>query len=69
MNEPVIIHATEAELVTELFWVLHIDPIAREHGIEKPAQLRRVDLTDHVLEHPDDSHLVLIVRTSGEVCR
>lgn len=65
MTEPVIIHATEAELTNELFWVLHIDPVARENGIEKPAQLRRVDLTDHVLEHPDDGRLVLIVRTGG----
>ena len=66
MTQPVIIHTTEAELVTELFWVLHIDPVALEHGIERPTQLRRVDLTDHVLEHPDDGRLLLIVRTDME---
>ena len=63
MSDPVIIHCTTAELNTELFWVLHVDPVAREHGLEKPAELRRVGETDHVLDHPDDGHLVLIVRT------
>lgn len=66
MSDPVIIHAANAELATELFWVLHVDPVARGHGIEKPTQLRRTNETDHVLEHPDDGHLVLIVRTSRE---
>lgn len=63
MSEPIVIHA---ELGTEAFWVLHVDPVAREHGLENPTQLRRVDAYDHVLEHPDDGHLVLIVRTDRE---
>lgn len=66
MTDPVIIHCTTAELATELFWVLHVDPVARGHGLETPTELRRTGLTDHVLEHPDDGHLVLIVRTDGE---
>jgi len=66
VSEPVIIHATSAELNTELFWVLHVDPVAREHGLEPPGTLRRVDQHDHVLEHPDDGYLVLIVRTDRE---
>lgn len=65
MSEPAVIHASSAELNTELFWALHIDPVAREHGMGPPTQLRNVDTDVHQLHHPD-GRLLLIVRTDRE---
>lgn len=65
MSEPTVIHATRAELATELFWTLHIDPVAREHGMEPPTEMRNIDIDVHQLHHPD-GRLLLIVRTDRE---
>ncbi|MFC7276241.1 hypothetical protein ACFQS1_19790 [Paractinoplanes rhizophilus] len=62
---PQVIHASPADLASELFWTLHIDPVAREYGIECPTALRRVLPDDHVLERPN-GELVLIVRVDRE---
>lgn len=65
MTEPVVIHATSAELATELFWALHIDPVAREHGMDQPTTLDARDPGRHLLKHPD-GRLLLIVITDRE---
>lgn len=65
VSEPTTIHASRAELHTELFWALHIDPVAREHGMEPPTQMLQADLDVHQLHHPD-GRLLLIVRTDRE---
>jgi hypothetical protein len=66
VTEPVVIHATSAELATELFWTLHIDPVAREYGLKPPMTLHRADLDSHLFEHPDDGRVLLIVITDRE---
>lgn len=65
LTEPAVIHATLAELHTELFWSLHIDPVAREHGMEQPMELDGHDPGRHLLKHPD-GRLLLIVFTDRE---
>lgn len=65
MSEPITIHATKAELASELFWALHVDPVAREHGMEPPTQMRHVETGVHQLHHPD-GRLLLIVRTDRD---
>jgi hypothetical protein len=64
-DEPAVIHATSAELNTELFWALHIDPVAREHGMQQPTELDARDPGRHLLRHPD-GRLLLIVITDRE---
>jgi len=65
VNEPAVIHASRAELDTELFWTLHIDPVAREHGMPPPMELDGRDPGRHLLKHPD-GRLLLIVITDLE---
>jgi hypothetical protein len=65
VSEPIVIHATRAELGTELFWTLHVDPVARQHGMERPTELDARDPGRHLLKHPD-GRLLLIVFTERE---
>jgi hypothetical protein len=65
IDEPAAIHATRTELGTESFWALHIDPVARQHGMEQPTQLDARDHGRHLLKHPD-GRLLLIVITDRE---
>jgi hypothetical protein len=65
MDEPAVIHATRAELGTKLFWALHIDPVARQYGMDPPEQIANGwpdDPDTHMLKHPD-GRLLLIIRT------
>jgi hypothetical protein len=66
IDEPAVIHATRAELATELFWTLHIDPVAREHGMEQPTTLDARDPGRHLLTHPDGRLLLIVITDMGD---
>lgn len=61
MTEPAVLHATLAELHTELFWSLHIDPVARAHGMDPPTELDARDPGRHLLKHPDGRLLLIVI--------
>lgn len=64
-----IIQTTAEELGTDRFWIEHIDPIARAHGLPEPVQLT-VDAGDpgsHLLLGPD-GRILAIVRTDRPAC-
>ncbi len=65
VTEPAVIHCTPAELQTELFWSLHIDPVAREHGMSPPAELDARDPGRHLLRDPDGQLLLIVMTDRG----
>lgn len=60
IDEPAVVHATMSELSSELFWALHIDPVARAHGMQQPMQLDARDPGRHLLKHPDGRVLLIV---------
>jgi DNA-binding CsgD family transcriptional regulator len=60
------VHVTAAEFATERFWAEHVDPVAREHGIEaRGLNLDPGDPAQYLLKD-DDGRLLLVVRTDRE---
>jgi transcriptional regulator with XRE-family HTH domain len=64
---PPIVHTCKAELMTERFWCEHVDPVADQHGIDRPKHLHRDpgDAQQHLFKHTD-GRVLLVIRTDRE---
>jgi hypothetical protein len=68
MSTPVI-HVTPHDFGTERMWLEHLDPIARQHGIDQPKALH-VDQGDPAAHHliGPDGVILATVRTDRPAC-
>jgi len=69
MSDIPVIHTTKAELATDRFWIEHLEPITRAHGVPAPTELHRDPGDDavHLLRH-SDGRLLAVVRTDRPAC-